>query len=421
MAHPNERPTHSRREFLRRAAAAGIALPSMSAILAACRDSSTDPSGGPSASTGAGGIALATPDSPVTLPLYDDVPAIENSLSQEAGPLRIFNWNDYIYKKVRKQFEAEFGVEIEYTQFAGMAEAMNKVQNETIQWDLFFPTIENVAKLVAAKRVQPWNHMYLTNLSNIWATFQDPWYDQGAQYTMPYLTWKTGIGYRTDFVDDPATYDMPFDIFWDTKYAGKVGVLDEYRETIGMALLRNGGTDFNSTDQGEVAAAVDSLLELIDAVNVEIGPGDYQKLAEGTSHVRYSWSGNMNYAQYYLPKGTDASVLGYYYPPDGGWEVANDTIVVNKDAQSPVLAHLFVNFLMDKQVSLTNFSYEGFQPPLAGVDRQEFLDAGFIPPNLENTLVSEEDFAQGQPVLPLSPEDDQVYQDEWARFKAGVS
>jgi len=420
MAHPNERPTHSRREFLRRSAATGLALPSLGAILAACRDSSTD-TGGPSPSVGAGGIPLASPNEPVTLPLYDDVPAIGDGLIQEAGPLRVYNWNDYIYKKVIKQFEAEFGVEVEYTQFSGMAEAMNKVQNETIQWDLFFPTVENVAKLVAAKRIQPLNQTYMTNLSNVWSFFQDPWYDQGAQYSMPYLTWKTGIGYRRDFVDDPATYEMPFDIFWDTRYEGKVGVLDEYRETIGMALLRNGGTDFNSTDQAEVAAAVDSLIDLVDLVNVEIGPGDYQKLAEGTNHVRYSWSGNMNYAQYYLPKGTEASVLGFYYPPDGGWEVANDIIVISRDSQSPVLAHLFINFLMDKDVSLTNFGYEGYQPPLVGVDHQEFLDAGYIPPNLDTTLVSEEDFAAGQPVLPLSPEDDQVYQDEWARFKAGVS
>jgi spermidine/putrescine transport system substrate-binding protein len=420
MAHPKERSTHSRREFLRRAAAAGIALPSMSAVLAACQDSSTDSGGGPSATTGEGGIELASPDNPVTLPLYDDIPAVADNLTPEAGPLRVYNWNDYIYKKVLKQFQDEYDVEIEFTQFAGMAEAMNKVQNDTIQWDVFFPTIENVGKLVAAKRVQPWNHTYMTNLANVWPYFQDPWYDGGAQYTMPYLTWKTGIGYRSDFVEDPASYDMPFDVFWDTKYAGKVGVLDEYRETIGMALLRNGGTDFNSTDPDEVATAVDSLLELIDLVNVEIGPGDYQKLAEGTSHVRYSWSGNMNYAQWYLPKGTDVDVLGYYYPPDGGWEVANDTIVLNKDAESPVLAHLFINFLMDKDVALTNFGYEGFQPPLVGVDRQEFLDAGYIPPNLENTLVAEEDFGLGQPVLPLSPIDDQLYQDEWARFKAGV-
>jgi len=100
--------------------------------------------------------------------------------------------------------------------------------------------------------------------------------------------------------------------------------------------------------------------------------------------------------------------------------VANDTIVLNKDAQNPVLAHLFMDFLMRKDVALTNFGYEGFQPPLLGVDRAEFLDAGYIPENLENTLVSEEDFDLGQPVAPLTPEADQIYQDEWARFKAGV-
>jgi spermidine/putrescine transport system substrate-binding protein len=413
MTHPKERSSVSRREFLRRAALAGVAIPSLGAILAACRDSST---GTPSASA----VNLGSPGNPVELPLYDDIPPIADGLSQEAGPLKVYNWNDYIYKKVLKQFEDEFNVEVEYTQFAGMSEAMNKVQNGTIDWDIFFPTIENVAKLVNAKRVQPWNRTYMTNIGNIWPLLTDPWYDKGGHYTLPYLTWKTGIGYRSDFVDDPGTYDMPFDIFWDQKYKGKVGVLDEYRETIGMALLRNGGTDFNSTDPTEVAAAVDSLIELIDLVNVEIGPGDYQKLAEGTSHVRYSWSGNMNYAQWYLPKGVSTDVLGYYYPPEGGWEVANDTIVLNKESQNPVLAHEFINFLFDKDVALTNFGYEGFQPPLVGVDRATFLEAGYIPPSLENTLVAEEDFQQGQPVLPFTAADDQLWQDEWARFKAGI-
>jgi spermidine/putrescine-binding protein len=262
----------------------------------------------------------------------------------------------------------------------------------------------------------------MTNMSNLWPFFQSPWYDVNAQYTMPYLTWKTGIGYRADHVeDDPATYDMPFDIFWDEQYAGKIGVLDEYRETIGMALLRNGGTDFNSTDPAEVEAAVDSLIELIDKVNVIVGPADYQTLAEETAYVRYSWSGNMNYAQWYLPEGTGPEVFGYYYPPEGGWEVANDTIVINKDAQNPVLAHTFINFLLDIDVGLTNFGYEGFQPPFVGVERERFLEAGYIPPNLENTLVTEEDFEKGQPVLPFAPADDQLWQDEWERFKAGVA
>jgi spermidine/putrescine transport system substrate-binding protein len=417
MAHPKQPPNPSRREFLKRAAAAGIGLPSLAAILAACRDSSSPAPG--STGEGPSGV-IASPDRPLELPLFDDVPPIEDGLPPEPGPLRIFNWNDYIYKRVLKRFEQDYGVEIEFTQFTGMAEAMNKIQNGTVRWDLFFPTIENVPKLVSAKRVRPWNRSYIPNTANVWSSLLDPWYDRGGRYTLPYLTWKTGIGYRRDFVEDPGAYEMPFDVFWDARYAGKVGVLDEYRETIGMALLRNGGTDFNSTDPDEVAAAVDALIELIDLVNVEIGPGDYQKLAEGTSHVRYSWSGNMNYARWYLPKGVDTDVLGFYYPPDGGWEVANDTIVLNREAENPVLAHLFVNFLMDREQALLNFGYEGFQPPLVGVDRATFLEAGYIPATLESTLVTEEDFERGQPVVPFTPAVDQVWQDEWARFKAGV-
>jgi spermidine/putrescine transport system substrate-binding protein len=419
--HPKERLSVprglSRRDFLLRAGAAGIALPSLSAILAACSDS-TSTSGG---TTGGGAVDLVSPKNPATLPLFDDVPAIADDLPLEAGPLRIYNWDDYVYKKVLKQFEEQFGVTIEYTQFTGMSEAISKIQNGSIEWDVFFPTVENVSKLVSAKQVQPLSKTYLPNLSNVWPYLQDAWYDQGDRYTVPYLTWKTGIGYRRDFVDDPATLDQPFDIFWDPKYTGKVGLLDEYRETIGMALLRDGGTDFNSTDQAEVAAAVDSLVELIGLVNVEIGPGDYQKLAEGTSHLRYSWSGNMNYARWYLPKGTSVDVLGYYYPPTGGWEVANDVMVVNAQAQNPVLAHTFLNFLMDVDVGLTNFGYEGFQPPFQGVDEEQFRKAGYVPENLASTLVVESDFAAGQPVLALPAEIDQVWQDEWSRFKAGVT
>ena len=419
--HPKERRTAgvSRREFLRRAGVAGIALPSLSAILAACSDSTTDGGDG-GGGNGDGSVELVSPQNPATLPLFDDVPAIPDDLAPEAGPLRIYNWDDYVYKKVLNRFEEESGVEIEYTQFLGMSEAISKIQNGSVEWDVFFPTIENVSKLANAKRIQPLNRNYLPNLANVWPQLQDPWYDRGSRYTVPYLTWKTGIGYRRDFVDDPSTLDQPFDIFWDPRYDGKVGLLDEYRETIGMALLRNGGTDFNSTDQAEVAAAVDSLVELIDLVGVEIGPGDYQKLAEGTSHLRYAWSGNMNYARWYLPKGTDVDVLGYYYPPDGGWEVANDAMVVNAEAQNPVLAHAFMNFLMDVDVGLTNFGYEGFQPPFQGVDEAGFRKAGYIAQNLVTTLVTEADFAAGQPVLALPPQIDQIWQDEWARFKAGA-
>ncbi|MBI2237252.1 MAG: hypothetical protein HYU54_01825, partial [Actinobacteria bacterium] len=62
----------------------------------------------------------------------------------------------------------------------------------------------------------------------------------------------------------------------------------------------------------------------------------------------------------------------------------------------------------------------GYQPPFVGVTESEWLEAGYIPDNLKTTIVTEQDFEQGQPVLTPPPEVDQIYQDVWAEFKAGV-
>ena len=58
--HPKERQVYSRRAFLQRAAAAGIALPSLSAILAAC-GSGAQSSVATSASAGGDGGASSGP------------------------------------------------------------------------------------------------------------------------------------------------------------------------------------------------------------------------------------------------------------------------------------------------------------------------------------------------------------------------
>ena len=69
--HPRD-PAHrsvSRRDFLRRSLAAGVALPTASAILAACSDDGTAPpdSGGEDTVP-----RFGTQESPATLQLYDD-------------------------------------------------------------------------------------------------------------------------------------------------------------------------------------------------------------------------------------------------------------------------------------------------------------------------------------------------------------
>jgi spermidine/putrescine transport system substrate-binding protein len=175
----------SRREFLKRSAAGAVAVPSLAALLAACGDGGA--SSGQSPPTF---IGLASPDKPRTLPIYDDNQPIPDGQSPESGPLKVYNWVDYTYKKVIKQFEEEYGVEVQVSDFAGLSEALEKVRTGSIEFDVFVPTTDPIGKLVAAKLVQPLNRSYIPNLkANVWPELADPFYDQGSRYTVPYMTW----------------------------------------------------------------------------------------------------------------------------------------------------------------------------------------------------------------------------------------
>src|SRR5919106_1022973 len=193
MRHPRDRGSLSRRQFLQRSAGAAIALSGGGSLLAACASEGDVTVG---TGTGAAPFELARQDNPVTLPLFDDNPAIAAGLEPEAGPITIFNTMD---------------------------EAVAKLRSGGVDFDVFFPTVDRLGKLVAAKLLQPVNLSYIPNLeANIWPQLQSPFYDVGSRYTVPYVIYTTGIGYRTDKVDPiPDDLSNPYDIYFDEKYRGK--------------------------------------------------------------------------------------------------------------------------------------------------------------------------------------------------------
>lgn len=409
----------TRRQFLRRTAAGALVFSTTPNLLAACASDGTSAEGDGEV----GQLRLASPQNPRTFEIYDDNPAIEDGLEPEAGPLRVYNWVDYTYRKVIKDFEAEYGVDVEVTNFSSTTESVPKVRSGAVDFDVYFPTIDQLGKLVAAKLIQPLNLLYVPNLqANVWPELVDPWYDKGSRYTVPYMTWKTGIGYRSDKVDDPASLSNPYDILWDSRYQGKVGVYNEYRDTMGITLLRNGHTDINTDDPVLIEETKQSLIEMDEAVDVRVATAndDYVVLGEGSNWVHTSWSGNMVYTQYYLPRGTGTDVLGFWFPEDGKGIVASDTMAISANAKNPVLAHHYLNFLLHNDVAFQNMSYEGYQPPLTAIEPGRVVEAGYIPENLASTVTRPEDFQVGFWQLELPPEVDGMWQDAWAEFKAGA-
>lgn len=409
--HPREQ-RFGRREFIGRTALGALALSGAGGLLSAC-------GGGDSGADST--LQLARPDRPVTLPLFDDNPAIASGLSPEAGPLRIYNWVSYLWKAKIKEFEKEYGVRVELTTFSTMDEAITKLTTGGAEFDVFFPTPDRMSRLATGKVLQPLNRSYIPNLEKtIWPALQDPFYDQGSQYTVPYVTYTTGIGYRKDKLKaEPGSLANPYEIFWEGGYKGKTWLLDDAREAISMVLLKNGNTDLNTEDRDTITKASDELIELIDLVNVKVSTEDYTKVPEGEAWIHQAWSGSMVAAPYYLPKGTSPDTLGYWYPPEGGGAIGSDTMAVLRSAKSPVLAHHFLNFMLDDRVSYENFSWVGYQPPLKSINPERLVTDEIIPPNLAAAVVRESDFVKGYQELELSPAGAKVWQDAWAAFKAG--
>jgi spermidine/putrescine transport system substrate-binding protein len=423
MPHPRERREPpgpvTRREFIRRSAGTALALSGASAFLAACGKGTPAASGSSSFH-----LPLARPDHPVRWPIFPDNKAIASGLQPEQNAtLKLFNWSAYIYKKVLNDFEKKFkrlNVTVQVSTFNNMDEALSKIRSGEVDFDVFFPTVDVLGKLVELKFLRPLNHSYLPNLDNVWKELQNPFYDRGSQYTVPYVAYTTGVAWRTDMVkEDLSARPMPYDVFFDSQFKGTTEVLDDYRETMSMMLLKNGIFDVNTGDPKHLSLVRSELIKMAKATNPLVNVRDYVDLPDGKVGITEAWSGDMVNAQYYGPKGFDPGVLRYWYLPRHA-PVNNDTIAILRSGKNPVLSHLFLNFMLDFGNAMENFSWVGYQPPQRAINADLLVKQQLIPPNLKSAVVPESIWATGARELELSPSVDASWHDVWSQFKAGA-
>jgi spermidine/putrescine transport system substrate-binding protein len=408
----------SRRRFLQRSAAAALGLSAASA-LAACADTTVP--GGQNPHLAPGGLPLARPDHPVQLPIYADNPRIASGLEPEAGPLQLYNWAEYLNVEVIESFEKRYGVGVQLSTFSTIDEAIAKLATGAVGYDVFVPTQPYISLLVAGKIIQPLNLTYVPNLRReVWRSLRSPWYDVGSRYTVPYTVFSTGIAWRNDFLPDydPAKLANPYESFWQAQeISGRVGVLDDQREGLGMALLRNGVTDVNTGRQNQIDGARDALKELIELVNLRFYTNEYQHIADGSMWLHQAWSGDMVAIPYYLPKGTPVTAVSYWWPEDGRGLMGNDTFAVLKGAQNPVLAHLFLDHLLEIETALLNMEFTGYQQPLTEMTPERVVEEELIPENLTTAIVREQQFEHGFLQGPLSAEGLGIWETAWSEVK----
>jgi spermidine/putrescine transport system substrate-binding protein len=425
--HPKERyGALSRRDFLLRSAAAATVLSGSGSLLAACSsettpEATTGASGEP---TGPGGLPLARPDKRVTMPLWED--PIESGLEPETGgTFTVYNYPAYLYKKLLKEFGKKYGVEVQYTPFDNISSGIQRLASGAVKPDVMEMTPDNLSRAVAGELIKPLNLDYIPNLQkNVYPDLVSPFYDVDSHYTVPYTMYATGIAWRTDKItEDIAAMPQPWDIFWESgAYKGKVALLSEERETIGMALLRKGILDINTEDPQLIDQAVADLKELYGICNIKVGDIQYQTIPEGTSWLNQAWSGDMIAGYiYYLPKGTPATALGYWKADKGKVPVQNDCWSICATTEKPVLSHLWLNYILDNGVAYSNFvDFNGYQPPLNEIDPSSLVSDGVVPEHLANSVLTNDDLGpESLQYGTLTSRGQALWQDGYSDFTAG--
>ncbi|HEY5888740.1 MAG TPA: hypothetical protein VIT24_13475, partial [Acidimicrobiales bacterium] len=85
----------------------------------------------------------------------------------------------------------------------------------------------------------------------------------------------------------------------------------------------------------------------------------------------------------------------------------------------PVLAHLFIDYVLDADHALTNYEWLGYQPPQTSIDPASVVSDGLVPPHLESTVIEPEDFETGYQLLQLSLAGERLWDNAWSTFTAG--
>jgi len=379
--------------------------------------------------TGPGGLPLPRPDNAVTWAITSDNEPIADGAPDESGPLGIYNYADYLDPALVKKFEKLTGRKVKSATYNSSDEAIAKLSAGEVAFDVIMGLSgSNIVNLIAKQLLQPLNHSYLRNLErNVWPELQDPFYDRGSRYTVPYVVWSDGIGWRNDKIDaDIPGMKVPWDIFWESApYKGKVAILDDKRDGLAMPMQRDAmrtgrRPDLNTEDEQIVKKAGKDLGQLTDICNVKVAITDYQTLPEGKTWLHLSWSGDLlGAAFYYMPKGVPPSVLSYW-GPDANGVVQNDFFCIGRTAKNPALAHRFIDFMLDEKNAYDNMvNFVGYTPPQNAITAASLIRSGLIPESLTAAVVRPDQFAPNQELLQLSVAGERYWDEAWSKFKAG--
>jgi spermidine/putrescine transport system substrate-binding protein len=281
------------------------------------------------------------------------------------------NWPEYIdvddagKRPTLEAFTKQSGITVNYTEdYNDNDEFFAKVQpqlsaGQDTGRDVWCSTDWMVARLIRLGWVQELNRDNIPNAANVEDNLADVEFDPGRKYSLPWQSGFTGIGYNPDATDGKKIESID-QLLTDKALKGRVTLLTEMRDTVGMVMLALGKDPAKFTD-ADFDEAVGELQKARDAGQFRGFTGnDYTSgLASGEIAACLAWTGDVVQLQADNPK------LGYALPSTGHM-IWSDNFVIPNEAQHKKNAEKLIDYYYDPKVMALVADWVNYIPPVKG-------------------------------------------------------
>ncbi|MBA4247747.1 MAG: polyamine ABC transporter substrate-binding protein [Microbacterium sp.] len=367
------------------------------------------------AGTGAGATALAlaacAPASTELSPAEDNS-ANDPNLNWANWPLYIDEDEDGNYPTLVR-FQEETGITVNYlisvddnnSYFATVRDQLALGQD--IGADTVCLTDWMVNRWIQLGFTQELNKANIPNADNLIPSLQNPAFDPGRVHSLPWQGGFAGIAYNVERTGEVRTVSD----LWRADLNGRVTVLSEMRDTIGLIMMEQGtriDADFTSD---QFNAALDVLREQVEAGQIRNVRGNSysEDLVNEDSLAAIGWSGDITLLN--LEAGYEK---WKFILPETGATLWNDNFMIPIGSTRKANAEKLIDYYYNPEVAAEVAAWVNYVTPVNGA-----YDAALaIDPVLaENKLIfpDDETLAGVQVFRGLSAQEENEYQ---AAFQA---
>ena len=378
---------------------------------------------------GIGGAALAaaacgagTQTQPPSPAVTDEgTQAPETSAPEVASTtLIVSNWPLYIdideetgTRGTLEEFQTQSGITVTYNEDVNdnnefYAKVRTQLeQGQPIDRDLVMLTDWMAALWIQNGFVQELDKSKIPNAANLNPAYLDVAFDPGRNFSMPWQSGFGALGWNKALLDRAlGTTEMSsLDQLWDPALKGRVTVLSEMHDTVGIILAWLGYDPGNFTD--------DQFSEAIEVLSTQVASGqirqvtgnDYAAALEtGDVIAVIGWSGDM------FQLGEEFGVA----LPESGGMLWTDNMMIPVQAASKANAEAFINFYYDPEIAARVAEYVQYISPVEGA--REVME-GIDPSLVDNPWIfpTAKELDNSYVFMSLTPEQNETYTREFQR------